>query len=267
MITALATGPQGPGVPFGGATDDLLVKQSATSFDTAWQDEITVDLVAFDTGAGETVAEGELAWNATDGTLDLGMLGGNVTQQVGMEQFIYARHDDNDGIVRGLVYYLSGASGGNKEVRLAQADDAATCKTTIGVAAEAATGGGKAFICTFGLVRGLPNSLFTDVTEGTVVYLSASEAGRFTSTRPAAPNHSVVVGFCVRKQSNNNELFVRTQTGLDLNELCDVTVPSPSDGDVLTFDSSTGVWVNEPVPADAVHVGEWADGHGGAGCR
>ena len=252
VITALATGPQGPGVPFGGATNDLLVKKSATSFDTAWQDTVTLDVVGFDTAAGETVGVGQLAWNPTDGTLDLGMLGGNVTQQIGMEQYIYAKNPNNTGITEGLVYYLAGATGGNKEVLPARADSASTCKTTIGVATESANGGAKAFITTFGLVRGLPNSLFTDVVEGSVVYLSATQAGRFTSTRPAAPNHSVVVGYCVRKQSNNNELFVRTQTGLDVDELCDVDASSPADGDVLTFDGVSGTWRNEPVPADSV---------------
>ena len=206
-------------------------------------DEIEVDLIKFDTTANETVGEGELAWNDTDGTLDLGMKGGNVTQQIGMEQFIRAKHASNSGLTKGVVYYLSGSSGGNKEVLPAQADSAATCKTTIGVATKTVTGGTKGFITTFGLVRGLPDSQFTNVTEGTVVYLSATTPGAFTSTPPAAPNHRVVVGFCVRKQSNNNELFVKVQTGYDVDELCDVDASTPASGDVLTYDGS--VWKNE----------------------
>lgn len=243
VITALATGPQGPGVPFGGATDDLLVKQSATSFDTAWQDEITVDAVGFDLNANETVGVGQLAWNATDATLDLGMGGGNVVQQIGQEQYVYARNADNDGIDEGYVYYISGASGGNKEVRLARADSITTAKATIGVATESSSGGSKAFITTFGLVRGLPNSLFVGINEGDTLFLSATEAGRFTNVQPASPNHRVQIGICVRKQSNNNELFVKVQTGLDLDELCDVSITNPQAGDVLTFDGSK--WVNQ----------------------
>jgi len=120
------------------------------------------------------------------------------------------------------------------------------------VATESTSGGNKGFITTFGLVRGLPNSLFVGIEEGDVVYLSASEAGRFTAVQPTAPNHRVKVGVCVRKQSNNNELFVKVQTGLDLDELCDVSVPSPSDGQVLTYDGASGVWGAEAVPTDAV---------------
>jgi predicted RecA/RadA family phage recombinase len=206
-------------------------------------DEIEVDLIKFDTTANETVGEGELAWNDTDGTLDLGMKGGNVTQQIGLEQYIRAKHASNAGLTNGVVYYVSGASGGNKEVLPAQADSPSTCKTTIGVATETVTGGSKGFITTFGLVRGLPDAQFTNVTEGTVVYLSATTAGAFTSTPPAAPEHRVVVGFCVRKQSNNNELFVSVQSGYDVDELCDVDASTPASGDVLTYDGS--VWKNE----------------------
>jgi predicted RecA/RadA family phage recombinase len=254
-----ADGLPGPGVADGGVQNDLLVKQSGTDFDTAWQDEITVDVLALDTLAGETVTEGELAWNDTDGTLDIGMKGGNVTQQVGMEQYIRASHASASGITEGTVYYLSGATGGVKRVLPARADSASTCKTTIGIATESATGGEQAFITTFGLVRGLPDALFTDVTEGTTVYLSASTAGAFTSTAPAAPNHRVVVGFCVRKQEDNNEIFVRPQTGLDVNELCDVDTTGVGSGDVLTYDGSKWVDVSRSTLAgDTAFTGAFA---------
>ena len=34
VVTALATGPQGPGVPRGGAVNDLLYKSGTSDFDT-----------------------------------------------------------------------------------------------------------------------------------------------------------------------------------------------------------------------------------------
>ena len=51
----------GPGVPSGGAAGDLLVKNSATNFDTAWTDSPTVDKLTFDTAAAETLnAQGHI---------------------------------------------------------------------------------------------------------------------------------------------------------------------------------------------------------------
>jgi hypothetical protein len=199
--------------------------------------------IQFNTTAVASTGVGRLWWNDTDGTLDLGMKGGQVTQQIGQEQYVRAKNADNAGLTEGLVYYISGATGGVKQVKLAQANSVTTTKPTIGVATETIDGGGQGFLTTFGLVRKLPNSLFTNVTEGSPVYLSATTPGAFTSTPPAAPNHRVQVGFCVRKQSNNNELFVKVQTGLDLTELCDVEITDPQEGDVLVYRS--GVWVNE----------------------
>jgi hypothetical protein len=220
-------------------SDDLLTVAGGVYVAT---DSPTVDLLGFDVAAAETVTTGELAWSDSDGTLNLGMKGSNVTQQIGLQQYIRAKHASNAGISKGVVYYLSGSTGGVKQVLSAQANSPTTCKTTIGVATETVSGGGQAFITTFGLVRGLPDAQFVNVTEGTVVYLSAATAGAFTSTPPAAPNHRVVVGFCVRKQANNNELFVSVQTGLDVDELCDVALSSPTAGEVLAYDGS--VWVN-----------------------
>lgn len=236
-------GPAGPGLPVGGNIGDIVVKNSATDYDTVWTDAPTFDGVQFDLTAAETAAPGQLVWNATDRTLDLGM-DNQVTQQIGMEQYILAKSATNSGVVEGKVYYFSGASGGNKLVQLAQANNKTTTKSTIGVATETTSGGKKALITTFGLVRGLPNSLFTDVVEGEPVFLSATTPGALTSTAPEAPNHRVKVGYCVRKQSNNNELFVQVQTGLDLDELCDVDTDSPDVGDTLKYNGS--FWVSAP---------------------
>jgi hypothetical protein len=171
----------------------------------------------------------------------------NVTQQIGMEQYVYAKSATNSGIAEGYVYYISGASGGNKLVQLAQSNTSTASKATIGIATESTSGGAKGFITTFGLVRGLPNNLFTNINEGDTLYLSATTPGRFTNVAPVAPNHRIRVGYCIRKQSNNNEIFVSVQLGLDVDELCDVQITDPTDGQSLVWDSTEGIWVNETV--------------------
>jgi hypothetical protein len=199
--------------------------------------------VQFDTNAVANIQPGRLGWNATDSTLDLGM-NANVTQQIGMEQYVYAKSATNSGIAEGFVYYIAGAQGGNKLVQLAQSNSSNASKATIGVATETTNGGAKGFITTFGLVRGLPNNLFTDINEGDTLYLSATTPGRFTNVAPDAPNHRIRVGYCIRKQSNNNEIFVSVQLGLDIAELCDVKITDPQDGDVLKYNAALGIWEN-----------------------
>jgi hypothetical protein len=225
-------------VPYTGASQDVDLGDN----------QLTTDAVTFD--ATPTTAAGErvIKWNDTDGTLDLGMKGGNVTQQIGMEQFIHAKSATNSGISEGSVYYIAGAGGGNKLVQLARADSSATSKATIGIATETTSGGSKGYITTFGLVRALPDALFTGMTEGDTLYLSATTAGAFTNTPPSAPNHRIRIGYLVRKQSNNNDVFVSVQLGLDLDELCDVAASSPNNGDLLTYNSVSGTWVNSTTP-------------------
>lgn len=202
--------------------------------------------IQFNVNAVPSIAQGRVGWNDTDSTLDLGM-NANVTQQIGMEQYVYAKSETNSGIAEGYVYYISGATGGNKLVQLAQSNTAAASKATIGVATETTAGGSKGFITTFGLVRGLADGLFTEIDEGDTLYLSATTPGRFTNVAPEAPNHRIRVGYCVRKQSNNNEIFVSVQLGLDVDELCDVNISEVSDGQSLVWDSATSTWVNETV--------------------
>jgi hypothetical protein len=202
--------------------------------------------VQFNRNAVANIQQGRLGWNATDSTLDLGM-NANVTQQIGMEQYVFAKSATNSGIAEGFVYYISGAQGGNKLVQLAMANTSAASKATIGVATESTNGGAKGFITTFGLVRGLPNNLFTGINEGDTIYLSDTTPGRFTNVAPQAPSHRIRVGYCIRKQANNNEIFVSVQLGLDVAEICDVKLTDPADGEALVFDETAGIWVNAEI--------------------
>jgi len=96
-------------------------------------------------------------------------------------------------------------------------------------------------VATLGLVDNIDTSALT---EGAAVYLSPTVAGGLTSTKPSSPNHMVVIGFCVRSQANNGVLFVKVQNGFELDEIHNVKITSPQDGQVLKYQSSTGLWIN-----------------------
>jgi len=149
------------------------------------------------------------------------------------------KHADNSGLTNGNVVYTVGSDGINKTVRLARANSETTSANTFGVMTEDATGGNKAFCTTFGLVRDLNTSALT---EGALVWLSATTAGEMTSTRPTAPNHAVQVGFCIRSHSTQGVIFVSVQNGYELDELHDVAITSPTNGNVLTYNSGSGIW-------------------------
>lgn len=203
---------------------------------------ITPDFLQFRTDAGLTsIAPGMLTWNDTDGTLEFMLKGGNVVLQIGQEQLMRVKAADNNGLIEGKVIRFVGSDGANKTVAYAQANGEVSSTTTLAVMTENATGGGTAFATTFGLVRNLDTSALT---EGAVIWLSPTVAGGMTTTKPTAPNHGVIVGYCIRQHATVGSIFVNIQNGYELDELHNVKITSPTDGQYLRYQASTGLWVN-----------------------
>jgi hypothetical protein len=74
----------------------------------------------------------------------------------------------------------------------------------------------------------------------------STTAGDVTTTAPVSPDHAVFIGIVTRAQNGNGRILYRIQNGFELGELHDVLLDTPpTDGDVLTYDSVTGLWKNE----------------------
>lgn len=199
------------------------------------------DFIQFNTGAVVTGAPGRLNWNDTDGTLEFQMKGGNVTQQIGMEQVLLVKSSTNNGLAEGKVIYATGSDGTNILASYAQANSESASSKTLAVMTESTTGGNKGYATTFGLVRGLDTSAMT---EGAAVWLSPTVSGGMTTTKPSAPNHLVFIGYCLRSNQNNGVVFVSISNGYELEELHNVKITNPQDGQSLKYQASTGLWVN-----------------------
>jgi len=80
--------------------------------------EVTsANAVQFDTGAtGITHAAGKMHWNDVDGTVELGMKGGNILQQIGLDQYVRVHNDNGTTIPSNTVVYQSGAVNANDHV-------------------------------------------------------------------------------------------------------------------------------------------------------
>lgn len=188
-------------------------------------------------------------WNDTEGTYEFKLKGGNVTLQIGQEQVIRVKNGTGATLANGSVVYPTGSDGSNKTVALAQANAEATSTATFGVLTEDITNGNKGFVTTFGLVHDINTSALT---EGAAVWLSPTVAGGLTSTKPSAPNHMVLVGFCVRSHAVNGVLFVKVQNGFELNELHDVAISTTAAGDVLIRNSGNTGWQNSTLAAAGI---------------
>lgn len=190
---------------------------------------------------------GRLKWNDTEGTLDLGLKGGNVTLQLGQENVMRVKNDEATQLNDGEVVYITGAAGANLLVKRALANSDVTSASTIGIVTEPIAVNGQGFITTFGQVRGLNTSAFND---GDILYLSPTVAGSITTTKPVAPDHMVVVGYCTKKSAGNGEIFVKVDNGYEIDELHNVLITNPVlAGSLLIYDATVGVWKNARLTA------------------
>ena len=202
-------------------------------------------------------APSRLTWNDIDGTLDLGLKGGNVTLQIGQETVArVVNKTDADlleadfKIVRVRSVSEGGAQGQRLAVVLAQADNDADSTTTLGVVTETIIKNQEGFITIFGQVRQIDTTgaksyggLETWV-DGDVLYLSPTHAGYLTNIKPISPQHLVIIGYVEYAHQNNGKIFVKVDNGWEVGELHDVldSTTSSSYGDL--FIKSGSVWSN-----------------------
>lgn len=217
---------------------------------------LSANRIGFNTSAGLTAGVGQLTWNDTDGTLDLGLKGGNVTLQIGQEHVVRVVNKTGSDLlesqysvvrIRTSADQPPGAQGQRLAIVLAQGNNDPNSVDTLGLVTENISNNQEGFITTSGLVRNIDTtgSLQGESwADGDVLYLSPSTPGVLTKFKPQAPNHTVVVGFVVYAHSNQGKIFVKVDNGYELDELHNVRITSISGNDVLKYNSVDGVWEN-----------------------
>lgn len=209
-----------------------------------------VDYIDFNLTPTDIMQEGRLMWDSTDGTLQIGMPGGNVNLQIGQEQLLRVSNKTGADIPNGYVVYVNGAQGQKPTVALADADTEATSDTVIGITTELITNNNNGYVCINGLVRDLNTNAFNN---GDVLYLSQT-AGQFTNTAPTPPAHAIILGNVIHKDASQGVVLVNIQIGQELEDLHNVLINTPTDGNVLEY--SSGLWINGSSKLTATR-GNW----------
>lgn len=161
-------------------------------------------------------------------------------------------------ITKGAVVYISGAAGENKIISPAIANGEATSSKTIGVAIQSLAQNGFGYVLTEGDITGLGIALTQGhgIVEGDPIWLSPTVAGGMVfkvANKPAAPNHMVFIGYVTKVDGNTLDgIYVKVQNGFELEELHNVQISSPSNNQVLTYDSVNGLWKNTTPAASGV---------------
>lgn len=145
-------------------------------------------------------------------------------------------------INKGQAVYISGATGNNQIVSLASNVSEATSSKTLGLANQNFAINDIGQIITEGLITGIDTST---ATAGDPVWLGVNGNLIFgLANKPAAPAHLVYIGVVTRVQLNNGEIYVKIQNGFELQELHNVSITSPANGNILQYDATTSLWKN-----------------------
>lgn len=223
-------------VPYTGATGNV----------TLGEHQLSAGQVAFDQTPTGAAGVGIMRWNDTDGTLDLGLKGGNVTLQIGQEQVKRVVNGAGVNLTEAAyqVVKVIGAQGQRLQVALAQANNDLNSATALGIVTENINNNQEGFITTSGEVREIntTGSLQGETwADGDILYLSPSTAGKITNIKPVAPNHMVILGYVEYAHSQHGKIFVKIDNGYEIGELHDVNTTGEATNDGLFLDSD-GVW-------------------------
>jgi hypothetical protein len=231
-------------VPYTGATQDVDLGEY----------ELKSGQIEFDQTPTGTAGVAVMRWNDTDGTVDLGLKGGNVTLQIGQEQVLRVVNKTATNVNLLEANYqavrVTGAQGQRLKVDLAQATNDALSAETIGLVTETINNNQQGFITTSGLVRGIntTGSLQSETwADGDIVYLSPTTAGRITNVKPSAPNHLVIIGYVVSAHATQGSIFVKVDNGYELDELHNVAISTPLNNQSLVYETSTTLWKNKAL--------------------
>ncbi len=193
---------------------------------------------------GVAAAEGRIVWNDTDGTINVGLKGGNVNLQVGQEQVLRVKNVSGSTINDGQVVRITGATGVNPTIDLSEADVFAT-SGTIGLVTEDIINNAFGYVTTFGLVRdidttGTPES--ETWSAGDLLFLS-NTAGAMTKVVPTSNERKVFVGTVIVSNATTGIIWANPINTSFLKELSGNNFGTEVQFDHVEFNGT--VWENK----------------------
>ena len=151
-------------------------------------------------------------------------------------------------IAKGQAVYISGANGTNQLASLADYTTEAKSSQTLGIAYQNFATNDIGQIITQGLLSGINTDAANAA--GDPIWLGANGSLIFgLANKPYAPNHMVYLGVVTRKHAVNGEIYVKIANGFEVKELHDISAQTPSNGDVLAYNSSNGLWESKQTTA------------------
>jgi hypothetical protein len=250
--SAFAQANTGSGNPF---DQDLNTSNNVTFNEITVSSNTTANSYKLNTSAGVDVGVGEIAWNSSDGTIDIGLNYGGVVLQVGQEIHYVVRNATGDQILNGTAVYCSGVTDGSNRIEIDKMESTLDPILFMGLATQDINNGVNGVVTHFGYVRGLDtrgtaNTALSDGLDpggwqvGDKLYVHPTAPGKLTKVEPEAPNVKICVASVMNRNETAGVLFVRPTTNLTLPKLSDVQIDTPQANELLQYVSANSRWEN-----------------------
>ena len=211
-----------------------------------------IDVIDFDTAYATALTAGQMGWNGNN-TLGLGMSGGNITQEIGLQTYIYGKA--SSAITKGQLIKKTGANGASGVITFAPTTANMTNSgDIIGIAAESIALNGFGYIISTGNIKGFDttgSSSGETWLDGDTLYYNPSGNGLMTKTKPSAPNIKTEVAIVTNASSGGSGSLVveiihgSVLGGTDSN----VQLTSPTGGQIISYDQTNQYWKNISLTA------------------
>lgn len=199
-----------------------------------------VGRIAFNLANSATAGVGQVQWNNTEGTVEIGLLGGIVVLQLGQESHVRAIQRTGSTIDNGKSVTIIGSTGTVTEIGLTDIAFGTPRDSTIGLTTESIDHNQAGYITTFGLVRGVDTNAWS---EGAFLFADATTPGDLTNVPSTAPGRAVFIGIVVKKGGvGSGSIYVTPHNQPNLSALSDVYAPVLNDGDYLRWSAANSRW-------------------------
>lgn len=234
-------------VRFDGVTGKYIQNGLITEDDTGNLNSILSE--QFADGTAVTVAAGKQWYNGTTGSWNLGMGGGNITQQVGEEFFRYGKASSAISDTNLQLVYKTGVVGASGVITFAPTIAGITDPDQIlGIATESIALNGFGRITTMGIVHGIntTGSVYGETWADNDDIWYNPVTGGLTKTKPIAPNIKLQIGTVINAGSGGSGSFnVKLGSSSSLGGTdSNVQFTTLSGGQLLSYDQTAGYWKN-----------------------
>ena len=263
VITSTVVPGTGDVVGPASATDNAIARFDTTTGKLIQNSVTTIDDTGnasgilsqqFSNGSAVTLAAGKMWYDGSTGAWNAGMGGGNITQQIGEELFVYGKASAAITDSPLQCIYQTGTVGASGVITFAPTIAGITDgESIIGIATENIALNGFGRVTSFGTVRGITTNgtAFGETwADGDKIWYNPVTGG-LTKVKPVAPNIKVQVGIIINAGSGGSGSFsVELAHGSELGGTdSNVQLTSPANGNILSYDGGNGYWKNTDLTA------------------